>query len=100
MTLTTYPVSAADSPDLTALSLSRLVHRLELNLLVPSADLSPLRQSEYQRMRVGAVRLFSLLLLPLRVSRSPGAYTDEEPRARQTAPRAIRPRIHLTEHRT
>ncbi|PKY08872.1 hypothetical protein P168DRAFT_323925 [Aspergillus campestris IBT 28561] len=54
MTLTTYPVSAADSPDLTALSLSRLVHRLELNLLVPSADLSPLRQSEYQRMRVGA----------------------------------------------
>ncbi|PLN77550.1 hypothetical protein BDW42DRAFT_196447 [Aspergillus taichungensis] len=54
MTLTTYPVAAADSPDLTALSLSRLVHRLELNLLVPSADLSPLRQSEFQRMRVGA----------------------------------------------
>ena len=71
MTLTTYPVSAADSPDLTALSLSRLVHRLELNLLVPSADLSPLRQSEFQRMRVGAVRSSTFFSnTPLRVSRS------------------------------
>lgn len=55
MTLTAYS-SYPDSPDLAALNLSRLVARLEHNLLSSSADLKPLRQSEYQRMRVGAVR--------------------------------------------
>ncbi|RAH61281.1 synaptobrevin [Aspergillus piperis CBS 112811] len=53
MTLTAYS-SYPDSPDLAALNLSRLVARLEHNLLSSSADLKPLRQSEYQRMRVGA----------------------------------------------
>ena len=55
MTLTDY-ASYPDSPDLAALNLSRLVARLEHNLLSSAADLKPLRRSEYQRMRVGAVR--------------------------------------------
>ncbi|GCB22755.1 hypothetical protein AAWM_05640 [Aspergillus awamori] len=53
MTLTDY-ASYPDSPDLAALNLSRLVARLEHNLLSSAADLKPLRRSEYQRMRVGA----------------------------------------------
>ncbi|PYH30291.1 uncharacterized protein BO87DRAFT_400535 [Aspergillus neoniger CBS 115656] len=53
MTLTAY-ASYPDSPDLAALNLSRLVARLEHNLLSSAADLKPLRRSEYQRMRVGA----------------------------------------------
>ncbi|KAL6230940.1 hypothetical protein BDW75DRAFT_234031 [Aspergillus navahoensis] len=52
MTLTTYP-AITDPSDLAALNLSRLVDRLEHNLLSPNADLEPLRQSEYQRIRVG-----------------------------------------------
>ncbi|KAF9884143.1 hypothetical protein FE257_002264 [Aspergillus nanangensis] len=53
MTITSYP-SSGDSSDLALLNLSRLFARLEHNLLSPAADLKPLRQSEYQRMRVGA----------------------------------------------
>ncbi|KAL2795086.1 hypothetical protein BJX66DRAFT_175654 [Aspergillus keveii] len=51
MTLTTYPATA-DSSDLAALNISRLLTRLEQNLLSPNADLKTLRRSEYQRMRV------------------------------------------------
>lgn len=63
MTLTRYPLSNIDAntnhntPDLAILNVSRLFARLEHNLLAPTADLKPLRRSEYQRMRVGAVRL-------------------------------------------
>ncbi|KAL2827629.1 hypothetical protein BDW59DRAFT_56503 [Aspergillus cavernicola] len=53
MTLTTYPATT-DSSDLPALNLSRLLTRLEHNLLSPNADLTSLRRSEYQRMRVSA----------------------------------------------
>ncbi len=56
MTLTTYPATTGPS-DLAALNLSRLVTRLEHNLLSPNADLRSLRRSEYQRMRVSAVCL-------------------------------------------
>ncbi|KAL4999115.1 hypothetical protein BDV10DRAFT_193786 [Aspergillus recurvatus] len=52
MTLTTYPATT-DPSDLAALNLSRLVDRLEHNLLSPNADLEPLQRSEYQRIRVG-----------------------------------------------
>lgn len=38
------------------LNVSRLLARLEQNLLSPVADLKSLRRSEYQRMRVGGVR--------------------------------------------
>ncbi|OJJ49926.1 hypothetical protein ASPZODRAFT_13035 [Penicilliopsis zonata CBS 506.65] len=55
MTLTVFPSpDPGDSPDLALLNLSALFTRLEHNLLSPGADLSPLRRSEYQRMRVGA----------------------------------------------
>ncbi|KAL5339910.1 hypothetical protein BJX70DRAFT_362818 [Aspergillus crustosus] len=53
MTLTTYPASI-DPSDLAALNLSRLVSRLEHNILSPNADLKSLRRSEHQRMRVSA----------------------------------------------
>ncbi|KAL2855827.1 hypothetical protein BJY01DRAFT_194499 [Aspergillus pseudoustus] len=53
MTVTTYPATT-DSSDLAALNISRLLARLEQNLLSPSADLKSLRQSEYQRLRVNA----------------------------------------------
>ncbi|KAL5364055.1 hypothetical protein BJX96DRAFT_128519 [Aspergillus floccosus] len=53
MTITTYD-STGDSTDLAVLSLTRLFARLEHNLLSPAAELKPLRQSELQRMRVGA----------------------------------------------
>ncbi|KAL3452275.1 hypothetical protein BJX65DRAFT_265818 [Aspergillus insuetus] len=53
MTLTTYPATT-DSSDLAALNISRLLTRLEQNLLSPTADLKTLRRSEYQRMRVSA----------------------------------------------
>ncbi|RDW89853.1 uncharacterized protein DSM5745_01628 [Aspergillus mulundensis] len=52
MTLTTHPPTS-DPSDLAALNLSRLVDRLEHNLLSPNADLKSLRRSEYQRIRVG-----------------------------------------------
>ncbi|KAL4750950.1 hypothetical protein BDW72DRAFT_203451 [Aspergillus terricola var. indicus] len=52
MTLTTFP-AATDPSDLAALNLSRLVDRLEYNLLSSNADLKSLRRSEYQRIRVG-----------------------------------------------
>ncbi|KAL4900933.1 hypothetical protein BDW74DRAFT_182262 [Aspergillus multicolor] len=52
MTLTTHPATT-DPSDLAALNLSRLIDRLEHNLLSPNADLKSLRRSEYQRMRVG-----------------------------------------------
>ncbi|CBF89058.1 uncharacterized protein ANIA_00650 [Aspergillus nidulans FGSC A4] len=52
MTLTTYPATT-DPSDLAALNLSRLVDRLEFNILSPNADLKSLRRSEYQRIRVG-----------------------------------------------
>lgn len=67
MTLTRYPLSNIDAntnyntPDLAILNVSRLFARLEHNLLAPTADLKPLRRSEYQRMRVGAVCLPSFL---------------------------------------
>ncbi|KAK6835851.1 Membrane fusion protein Use1 [Aspergillus parasiticus SU-1] len=54
MTITTYSGALTSDPNLTNLSLSRLLARLEHNLLSSSADLKPLRRSEYQRMRVGA----------------------------------------------
>ncbi|GFF26454.1 hypothetical protein IFM58399_01423 [Aspergillus lentulus] len=57
MTLTTFPQSsstARTSPDLRILNLSRLLTRLEHNLLSPSADLKGLRRNEYQRMRIAA----------------------------------------------
>ncbi|KAE8380528.1 hypothetical protein BDV26DRAFT_290279 [Aspergillus bertholletiae] len=54
MTITTYPGAIPSDPNLTNLSLSRLLARLEHNLLSSSADLKLLRRSEYQRMRVGA----------------------------------------------
>ena len=54
MTLTTFPATT-DPSDLAALNLSRLVDRLEFNILSPNADLKPLRRSEYQRIRVGVV---------------------------------------------
>lgn len=60
MTLTTFPQSsstAPTSPDLKILNLSRLLTRLEHNLLSPSANLKALRRNEYQRMRIAAVRL-------------------------------------------
>ncbi|CEL05582.1 hypothetical protein ASPCAL06700 [Aspergillus calidoustus] len=53
MTLTTYPATT-DSSDLAALNISRLLARLEQNLLSPNADLKTLRRSEYQQMRVSA----------------------------------------------
>ena len=65
MTITTYPGALTSDPNLTNLSLSRLLARLEHNLLSSSADLKPLRRSEYQRMRVGAVRLFFSFLFLL-----------------------------------
>ncbi|RAL07174.1 uncharacterized protein BO97DRAFT_409195 [Aspergillus homomorphus CBS 101889] len=52
MTLTTYDTS--DSSNLAALNLSRLLARLEYNLLSSAADLRPLRRSDHQRKRVGA----------------------------------------------
>ncbi|RLL96615.1 hypothetical protein CFD26_105452 [Aspergillus turcosus] len=57
MTLTTYPQissTSPTSPDLKILNLSRLLTRLEHNLLSPSADLKSLRRNEYQRMRIAA----------------------------------------------
>ncbi|GFF51890.1 hypothetical protein IFM61606_05978 [Aspergillus udagawae] len=57
MTLTTYPQissTAPTSPDLKILNLSRLLTRLEHNLLSPSADFKSLRRNEYQRMRIAA----------------------------------------------
>lgn len=57
MTLTTFPQissTAPTSPDLKILNLSRLLTRLEYNLLSQSADLKSLRRNEYQRMRIAA----------------------------------------------
>ncbi|KAJ9294337.1 hypothetical protein DTO271G3_6912 [Paecilomyces variotii] len=54
MTRTIYRPVAAEESDLAVLNLSRLLARLEHNLLSPSADLKPLRQSEFHRARVGA----------------------------------------------
>lgn len=59
MTLTTFPQissTAPTSPDLKIHNLSRLLTRLEYNLLSQSADLKSLRRNEYQRMRIAAVR--------------------------------------------
>ncbi|KAL4806698.1 hypothetical protein BDV18DRAFT_138049 [Aspergillus unguis] len=53
MTLTTYPATT-DPSDLSSLNLTRLINRLEYNLLSSNADLKSLRRSEYQRMRVNA----------------------------------------------
>lgn len=58
MTLTTFPQissTAPTSPDLKILNLSRLLTRLEYNLLSQSADLKSLRRNEYQRMRIAAL---------------------------------------------
>ncbi|KAN0079377.1 hypothetical protein V8E54_004591 [Elaphomyces granulatus] len=44
---------AADS-DIAAINLNRLLARLKLNILSPSADLTLLRRSQYHRVRVGA----------------------------------------------
>ena len=71
MTVTRYPLltqasampSDGSSPDLTILNVSRLFARLEHNLLSSTADLKPLRRSEYQRMRVGAVGGFFFFFL-------------------------------------
>ncbi|KAL4795439.1 hypothetical protein BDV19DRAFT_170849 [Aspergillus venezuelensis] len=53
MTLTTYPATTYP-PDLAALNVSRLIARLEHNLLSQNADLKSLRRSEDHRIRVGA----------------------------------------------
>ncbi|KAL4943569.1 hypothetical protein BDV06DRAFT_189632 [Aspergillus oleicola] len=53
MTLTTYPATT-DPSDLAALNVSRLIARLEHNLLSSNADLKSLRRSEDHRIRVGA----------------------------------------------
>ncbi|PYH48410.1 uncharacterized protein BP01DRAFT_289242 [Aspergillus saccharolyticus JOP 1030-1] len=53
MTLTTYDTAWGPS-NIAALNLSRLLARLEYNLLSSAADLRPLRRSEHQRKRVGA----------------------------------------------
>ncbi|KAL4934110.1 uncharacterized protein BDV17DRAFT_278472 [Aspergillus undulatus] len=53
MTLTTYPATT-DPSDLAALNVSRLIARLEHNVLSPNADLKSLRRSEDHRLRVGA----------------------------------------------
>lgn len=58
----------ADS-DIAAINLNRLLARLKLNILSPSADLTLLRRSQYHRVRVGAVRSLSLLSYPLFVIR-------------------------------
>lgn len=60
MTRTIYRPVAAEESDLAVLNLTRLLARLEHNLLSPSADLKPLRQSEYHRARVAAVSRNSL----------------------------------------
>lgn len=46
---------SSSSDTLAAMNLTRLLARLEHNLLSPSADLKPLRRSPYHRARVGAV---------------------------------------------
>ncbi|EAW22550.1 uncharacterized protein NFIA_012390 [Aspergillus fischeri NRRL 181] len=66
MTLTTFPQissTAPTSPDLQVLNLSRLLTRLEHNLLSPSADLKSLRRNEYQRMRIAANAEYARTLL-------------------------------------
>lgn len=66
MTITTLAASAPNTndTDLAVLSVSRLLARLEHNLLSPGVDLAGLRKSEYQRMRVGAVCFLLSSLLP------------------------------------
>jgi hypothetical protein len=63
---------AADS-DIAAINLNRLLARLKLNILSPSADLTLLRRSQYHRVRVGAVCSLSLLSYPLLVVIRPTA---------------------------
>lgn len=61
MARTEFMIGGDGEVDLDSLNLTRLLARLEQNILSSSADLKLLRQSRYHRARVGAVRppLFS-----------------------------------------
>lgn len=56
-----HPLDGDDSDILAAVNLARLLARLEHNLLSPSADLKPLRRSQYHRARVATVCLTLLV---------------------------------------
>jgi hypothetical protein len=57
------PIAGDDAEsDVAVINLTRLLTRLEQNLLSSSTDLKLLRQSRYHRARVGAVRCASLCL--------------------------------------
>ena len=57
MTVTAFP--SEGSPDLALLNVARLFTRLEHNLLSPGSDRRSIQQSEYQRMRVNKVSIYS-----------------------------------------
>lgn len=59
MAVTAFPNEG--SPDLALLNVARLFTRLEHNLLSPGTDRRSFQQSEYQRMRVNKVSLYSTL---------------------------------------
>lgn len=90
MTVTVFPSSTkfhdGTSPDLTLLNVSRLLARLEHNLLSPGADLKPLRRSEYQRMRVNAVRLATDFAATLYLS---SVYLENHQADRMCLPHAV-----------
>ena len=57
MAVTAFPTEG--SPDLALLNVARLFTRLEHNLLSPGTDRRSFQQSEYQRMRVNKVSIYS-----------------------------------------
>lgn len=59
MAVTAFPTEG--SPDLALLNVARLFTRLEHNLLSPGPDRRSFQQSEYQRMRVNKVSIYSTL---------------------------------------
>lgn len=59
MAVTAFPIEG--SPDLALLNVARLFTRLEHNLLSPGTDRRSFQQSEYQRMRVNKVSIYSTL---------------------------------------
>lgn len=59
MAVTAFPTEG--SPDLALLNVARLFTRLEHNLLSPGTDRRSFQQSEYQRMRVNKVSIYSTL---------------------------------------
>lgn len=62
MAVTAFP--SESSPDLALLNVARLFTRLEHNLLSPGTDRRSFQQSEYQRMRVNKVSIYSTLPMP------------------------------------